>query len=108
MEFGILGPLEVRRDGRPVELAGARQRALLAVLLLRAGEAVPTERLLDDVWGDAQPAAGSTALRVRVSQLRRALGPDGELIVTRAPGYLIAIEPSQLDVHRFERLLRDG
>ncbi len=92
----------------PVELPGARQRALLAVLLLRAGEVVPADRLLDDVWGDEPPRAGSTALRVRVSQLRKAMGPDGSLIVTRAPGYLIAIDATQLDMRRFERLTQEG
>jgi DNA-binding SARP family transcriptional activator len=108
MEFGILGPLEVHRGEERVELTGSRQRALLAVLLLRAGEVVPAERLLEDVWADDQPRAGATALRVRISQLRRALGPDGDLIKTRAPGYLITVEAGQLDVHRFERLTRDG
>ena len=108
MEFGLLGPLEVLRDGRPVEVAGARQRALLAVLLLRARQVVPADRLLEDVWGDDQPAAGATALRVRLSQLRKALAPDGELIVTRAPGYLADVGPAQLDLHRFERFARDG
>ncbi|HEY3191049.1 MAG TPA: AfsR/SARP family transcriptional regulator [Solirubrobacteraceae bacterium] len=108
MDFGLLGPLDIARDGQPVDITGARQRALLAVMLLRARQVVPADRLLEDVWGDAQPAAGSTALRVRVSQLRRALGPDGKLIVTRAPGYLINVEAAQLDVNRFERLAREG
>ena len=108
MDFGILGPLEVRRDGASVDLPGARQRALLAVLLLRAGEVVSSERLLEDVWAGGLPAAGATALRVRISQLRKALGPDGSLIVTRPPGYVLAIDPAQLDVHRFERLAREG
>jgi DNA-binding SARP family transcriptional activator len=108
MEFGVLGPLEIRRDGLPVLLAGARQRALLAVLLLHAGEVVSSSRLLDSVWGDDPPAAGTTALRVRVSQLRKALGDDGSLIVTRPPGYVIRIDPACLDLHRFERLLAEG
>src|SRR3954471_23335267 len=108
MGFGLLGSLEIRRDGEPVEVAGARQRALLAVLLLRARQVVPADRLLEDVWGGALPAAGSTALRVRVSQLRKALGDDGRLIATRAPGYLIDLESSRLDVHRFERLAGEG
>jgi DNA-binding SARP family transcriptional activator len=108
MDSALLGPLEVRRDGVPIEIAGARRRALLAVLLLRAGEVVPSERLLEDVWADAPPAAGATALRVRVSQLRRALGPAGALIVTRPPGYFIDVEPASVDIYRFERLMREG
>jgi DNA-binding SARP family transcriptional activator len=108
MDFGILGPLEVRRDGVPIEVPGTRQRAVLAVLLLSANQVVSSERLLNDVWGEDLPSAGGTALRVRVSQLRRALGPEGDLIATRSPGYVINLEPDQLDVHRFERLLREG
>src|SRR4051794_2905777 len=108
IDFALLGPLAVHRDGQPVELAGVRQRALLAVLLLRARQVVGADRLLEEVWGEAQPTAGATALRVRISQLRRALGGDGALIVTRAPGYLADVEGAQLDVHRFERLAREG
>lgn len=107
-DFRILGPLEVWEGGRLVGLPGARQRALLAILLLHAGEAVSTDRLMDELWGDTPPAAGSAALRVRVSQLRRALGAAGELLVTRPPGYAMALAPEQLDLRRFERLLEAG
>jgi DNA-binding SARP family transcriptional activator len=107
-EFRILGPLEVAQGGGLVSLTGARQRALLAVLLLHVGEAVSTDRLIDELWGDDPPAAGSAALRVRVSQLRRALGPAGELIVTRPPGYALALAPEQLDLRRFESLVATG
>jgi DNA-binding SARP family transcriptional activator len=107
-DFRILGPLEVAEGGRPVGLAGARQRALLAILLLHAGEAVSADRLIDELWGDDPPAAGSTALRVRISQLRRALGPAGALLVTRPPGYAMALAPEQLDLERFERLVEAG
>jgi DNA-binding SARP family transcriptional activator len=108
MDFGILGPLEVRRDGVPIEVPGTRQRAVLAALLLSANQVVSSERLLDDVWGEDLPSAGATALRVRISQLRRALAPDGDLIATRSPGYVINLEPRQLDMHSFERLVREG
>jgi DNA-binding SARP family transcriptional activator len=108
MDFGILGPLEVRRDGVRIEVPGTRQRAVLAVLLLSANQVVSSERLLNDVWGEDLPSAGTTALRVRVSQLRGALAPDGDVIATRSPGYVINLEPDQLDVHRFERRLREG
>ena len=107
-EFRILGPLEVVDGGQPVELTGATQRALLAILLLHAGEAVSTDRIMDDLWGDAQPETASAALRVRVSQLRRALGPAGELLVTRRPGYALALAREQLDLGRFERLVDVG
>ena len=108
MEFRILGPLEVSHDGRAVRLSGARQRALLAILLLHAGEVVPSDRLMDDLWGEKLPTAGHTALRVRVSQLRKALGPGGELLVTQPPGYALRIAPSQLDLSRFEHMVADG
>ncbi len=105
MEFRILGPLEVWHEGRPVNVSGARQRELLAILLLHAGEVVSTDRLMDALWGERQPAAGATALRVRVSQLRKALGAGGQVLVTRAPGYALLIEPDGLDLRRFGRLL---
>ncbi|MGH2968517.1 MAG: AfsR/SARP family transcriptional regulator, partial [Solirubrobacteraceae bacterium] len=108
MEFGILGPLEVWHDGRAVPISGARQRALLAILLLHAGEVVSSDRLMDDLWGETPPAAGHTALRVRVSQLRKALGPGGDLLVTQPPGYVLRILASQLDLPRFERMVADG
>jgi DNA-binding SARP family transcriptional activator len=107
-EFRILGPLEVVEGGQVLGLTGARQRALLAILLLHVGEAVSTDRLMDELWGDDQPEAGSGALRVRISQLRRALGSAGELLVTRAPGYAMAVAPEQLDLRRFERLVQAG
>jgi DNA-binding SARP family transcriptional activator len=107
-DFRILGPLEVVEAGHPVRLAGARQRALLAILLLHVGEAISTDRLIEELWGEEPPEAGSAALRVRISQLRRALGPAGELLVTRPPGYALALAPEQVDLRRFERLVEAG
>ena len=74
MEFRILGPLEVRDEGRAIPLRGAKQRALLAILLLHANEVVSTDRLIDELWGERAAGAVATALQVRVSQLRKALG----------------------------------
>jgi DNA-binding SARP family transcriptional activator len=107
-DFRILGELEVWSDGRLVDVTGARQRAVLAILLLHAGEVVSTDRILDDVWGDDPPTAGAAALRVRISQLRRALGAGGEQLATRAPGYVLRLAPDQLDLRRFERLVAVG
>src|SRR5215218_3889643 len=87
---------------------GNRQRELLAILLLHAGEAVSTDRLMDSLWGEGQPAAGATALRVRVSQLRKALGPGGKTLVTRPPGYALVLERDGLDLRRFERELDEA
>src|ERR1700745_1667962 len=108
MEFRILGPLEVADGDSLVALGGARQRALLAVLLLHANEVVSSDRLIDELWGEQAPDSGRTALQVRVSQLRKALGLGGALLITRAPGYALRLERGQLDLHRFERLVGEG
>ncbi len=106
MDFRILGPLEAEEDGRLLALGGAKQRALLALLLLHANEVVPRDRLIDELWGERPPETAATALQGYVSGLRKTLG--SERIVTRAPGYLLSIEPDALDVGRFERLAHDG
>jgi DNA-binding SARP family transcriptional activator len=109
VDFRILGPLEVSHDGRAVPVTGTRQRELLALLLLDAGRVVSSDRLMEELWGANQPAAGSTALRVRVSQLRKALksGRD-EMLVTRPPGYALLVPRDGLDLWRFERALEEG
>ncbi len=103
MEFRILGPLEVLDGGREVPLGGSKQRALLAFLLLHANRVVPRDRLIDELWDTAPPETARTALQVHVSQLRKALGRDA--IVTRAPGYVVNVQPGELDLERFERLV---
>jgi DNA-binding SARP family transcriptional activator len=101
MDFRILGPLEVEEDGRVLKLGGAKQRGLLALLLLHANRVVSRDRLIDELWGDEPPETVSTAIQVHVSQLRKALGRD--VIVTQAPGYLIRLQDGELDLDRFER-----
>ena len=86
-------------------LRGPRQRALLTALLVSANEVVPEAVLLEQLWGDEPPRSGSTALRVRISQLRKLVG---DAIVTRPPGYLLATDPELIDARRFERLLGEG
>ena len=99
LEFRILGPLEVSLDGRAVPLGGKKQRALLALLLLHANEALSSDRLIDELWGESPPETVTTMLQVYISRLRKALG--AERIVTRAPGYLLHVEPGELDLERF-------
>ena len=111
MDFHILGPLEVRKDGDRLALGGPKQRALLAILLLNAGQVVSRDRLIEELWADEPPAAARHALEVHVSRLRKALGADGSegpALLTRSPGYVLNVEPGQLDLQRFERLLADG
>jgi predicted ATPase/DNA-binding SARP family transcriptional activator len=88
-------------------LAGA-QRALLALLLLSANQVVSSDRLIEELWGERSPESGRTALQVRVSQLRKALGDAGTLVVTRAPGYVLEVDAEQLDLARFERLVAEA
>jgi predicted ATPase/DNA-binding SARP family transcriptional activator len=107
MQFRILGPLEVSDGDRRISLAGA-QRSLLALLLLSANEVVSADRLIDELWGEEAPRSGRTALQVRVSQLRKALGDTGGRIATRAPGYLLRVDRDELDLHHFERLVSDA
>jgi DNA-binding SARP family transcriptional activator len=102
MVFRLLGPLEVFDDDRPLALGGVKQRSLLAILLLHANELVSTDRLVDLLWGDAPPATAVKTIQVFVSRLRKALG-DGRL-ATRAPGYVLRVEPPELDLARFEQL----
>ena len=111
MDFRILGPLEVSDQGQELPLAGSKQRAVLAILLLHANQLVPSDRLIDQLWNEHPPATAAKSLQVHVSRLRQALdrgnGSDG-LIVTQRGGYLIRIGPDQLDRNRFERLLAEG
>jgi DNA-binding SARP family transcriptional activator len=106
MEFRILGPLEVAEGGVRVELGAPKQRALLAVLLLHANEVVSRDRLVDELWGEAPPARAAKLVQHYVSGLRKVL-PAGVLL-TRAPGYLLRVEPGQLDLIEFERLLEEA
>jgi DNA-binding SARP family transcriptional activator len=106
MEFRILGPLEVFSDAQPCAIPGAKERAVLAYLLLYAGQAVSADRLIDELWGDEPPEAARNSLQVRVSGLRRALGRDR--IVSGSSGYLLRIEHGELDLSRFEELTASG
>ena len=99
-EFRILGPLEVRDDQRAVALGGPRQRALLAALLLRAGSVVPTEQLVDELYGGEPPKTATASLQNAVVALRKALGPD--VLVTSPPGYVLQVARDQVDAYRFE------
>jgi DNA-binding SARP family transcriptional activator/class 3 adenylate cyclase/tetratricopeptide (TPR) repeat protein len=106
MEFRVLGPLEVRSGGGLLDLGGAKQRALLAMLLLDANNVVSNERLIDGLWEDGPPETAQKALHVHVSGLRKVLGKDR--LVTREPGYLLRVEEEELDLDRFHRLRKQG
>ena len=105
-EFRLLGPLEALIDGNPVNLAAAKPRALLALLLLHRNRVVPIEKLIDELWGDEPPARATKTLQVYVSQLRKELGP--ERLLTRAPGYELRVAEDELDVDLFEKLAAEA
>jgi predicted ATPase/DNA-binding SARP family transcriptional activator len=105
VEFSVLGPLEVRVAGRPTAVAGVRQRALLAALLLRRGIVVPFDQLVDEVFGEQPPGEARNALQTYVARLRHALGPAAAVVVTRAPGYLLEAPRDAVDVEQFTVLL---
>ena len=113
MEFGVLGPLQVRSDGRPVQVGAPMQRALLAALLLHANQVVPAEKLIDYLWDQTPPPSARTTLQNYILRLRRLLPARPEraarpLLVTRAPGYLLQLRPGELDLDRFQRLVADA
>src|SRR5580700_1643362 len=106
--YGLLGPVEVRVDGRAVPLPGARQRLVLTLLLVDVNRMVPASRLIDELWEAALPADPRGALRTQVSRLRRALGPAGGDLATVEGGYCLTVQRGQLDAARFEDMLAEA
>ena len=115
MQFRILGPLDVADNGHPIDLGGPRQRALLALLLLNANEVVTRDRLIDELWGEEPPASAVKTLQANVSRLRGSLngregasGPGAGRLETHGQGYLLRVEPGELDADRFRTLLEEA
>ena len=100
----LLGPVEVRAEGGPVDIGHARQRCVLAVLLIEAGQSVPADRLIERVWGDAAPRSVRNVLSGYLTRLRAALGEASGLART-AGGYRISVGEDAVDLHRFRRLV---
>jgi predicted ATPase/DNA-binding SARP family transcriptional activator len=108
MRIGLLGELEVHdEEGRDVPIPGAKLRALLAVLALHAGRGVPTDQLVDALWGDDPPPAVRNGLQGLTSKLRRALGSPGA-VTMRGGAYALELAPDAVDVHRYERLVAEA
>ena len=107
----MLGPVEATDGGVPRALGGPKERALLAVLLLHANQVVPADYLVDQLWENQPPRTAPNILHGYVSRLRRMLqrppagGPPGGILVTKGQCYLLKVEPGQLDLDRFERLV---
>jgi DNA-binding SARP family transcriptional activator len=106
MDYRILGPLIVSRDGGPVTLGTRRTKELLSLLLLRANEVVSSDRLVEDLWQGPAPDNSRKALQVYVHRLRKTLVDD--VLETRAPGYVLRVEEGEFDVWRFEHLAAQG
>src|SRR5918996_39360 len=108
LDFRLLGPLEVVDDGGlALSIGAGRQRALLALLLLRANELVASDRLVDELWGESPPSTAHKMLHNQVSGLRQALGRNGRL-ETHGSAYRLNVNPGERDVDRFEELLASG
>lgn len=111
LRFRILGPLAVFADGEPLQVGGPKQRALLALLLLSANRIVPRESLLAELFFELSPDSADHALRNQMSRLRKVLakaGAEPPRLVARPPGYLLRVEPGELDLEHFESLVADG
>jgi YVTN family beta-propeller protein len=113
MEFRILGPVEVVERSRSLPLGGAKQQALLAVLVLNTNRLISTDRLIDALWGERAPKGAAHTIQVFVSQLRKALRvtgerPPEELLITQGRGYVLRTEPEQVDLNMFEGMVDQG
>ncbi|MGH3776717.1 MAG: BTAD domain-containing putative transcriptional regulator [Pseudonocardiaceae bacterium] len=114
MEFAILGPLEVLERHRRIEVSRAKERLLLAVLVVHANEMVSVDRLIEALWGTEPPATAANTLQTYISHLRRALEPGraarakGGVLRTRSHGYSLVVTPEAVDAVRFEQLAREG
>ncbi|GAA1580888.1 AfsR/SARP family transcriptional regulator [Actinoplanes couchii] len=106
MEFGILGPLEVRQDGRPTAIGGTKQRRVVATLALHAGRVVSLSQLVDAVWDGEPPATARKQVQNAVSALRRT--PVGAVLAAEGPGYVLRVPAEQVDAGRFDRLLAEA
>jgi DNA-binding SARP family transcriptional activator len=105
--FALLGPLAVTVAGRDVTPRAPHERSLLAFLLTAPGRVVSVAEIVSALWGEDPPRRAEQAVQVYVSRLRRSLG-DASLIATRAPGYLVAADPEDLDAARFEAAAAAG
>src|SRR3954451_876142 len=108
MDFRLLGPLEVDGEDGPADVGAGKRRALLTYLLINPNEVVPTERLIDELWSEPPPATAAKSVQVYVSQLRKALDANGDLLITRGSGYVLRVGDDELDIQRFEHLLAEA
>ncbi|MGN6607644.1 MAG: BTAD domain-containing putative transcriptional regulator, partial [Jatrophihabitans sp.] len=113
MQVRVFGGVEIERDGRALDLGGAKRRAVLGLLVAARDRPVPPERLIEQVWPEGAPTRASLALQTHIAKLRRELEPDRDaraepqLLVTRPAGYALLLADGSVDARRFEALLAD-
>lgn len=113
MEFQLLGPVQVRANGEPIELGDRKQRLVLAILLLEPNRLIPIGRLIDLLWPEGPPRSARRIVQAHISRLRTLLSrcqppspvPIETTVVRRGPGYMLVCDPEQVDVHLFRGLL---
>ncbi|MFL5842256.1 MAG: BTAD domain-containing putative transcriptional regulator [Thermoleophilaceae bacterium] len=108
MDFRLLGPLEVLTDDGAADVGTGKRAALLTYLLINANEVVSAERLIEGLWDEHPPATAAKIVQVYVSQLRKALDANGNVLMTRGSGYVVAVDERELDIKRFERGLSEA
>ncbi len=106
LQFRMMGPLEVLRDGQPVALGGRQQRMVLALLLIHANQPLSADRLVEELWGEPTPPRALKRLQLTITRLRKALGAAG--IETVAGGYRLTVRPADLDAEVFRARVQDG
>jgi DNA-binding SARP family transcriptional activator len=106
LEFRLLGPFEVRRDGVVLDLGGPRRAAFLAALAMSPGRVVTADRLVNDIWGEQPPRTAGHGLQVLASETRKLLPPG--TVSHRPSGYVLDVPPDAVDVYVFEHLLSGG
>ena len=109
MRFRILGPLEVLSPNGWTSISAAKWRSLLACMLVRPGQLLPTENLIDELWGDNPPPTANNLVSIYIHRLKKLIGDaDGRVLIYRAPGYMLRVEPGDLDLRHFESLAAEG
>jgi len=109
MWLSLLGPVHVESEGTPLPVAAPKHRALLAALAVSANNVVDADRIAKAMWGSAPPPSQEDTIRTYVHRLRKSLGPLGkQRIVVQPPGYILRIDPADLDILKFESLVRQG
>ena len=108
VDFQILGPVRVLRAGTDIGVGGMRRKALLALLIIHRGEVVAADRIADVIWDGRPPAGAIGTVQSHVSHLRRALGADARMVVTRPPGYVLDVAAGSVDACRFEESAERG